>query len=288
MTDICERMGIKFQRARRKLGLSIADVAAELCISSRNLKALERGDLDELPGAVYAMGFARSYAEFLGLDADDSLQMAKHCMAMGDPERRPHVPVVERESRFPARLVLVGATSGMLLFFLAWPFVSDAGGLGESLVPEIPKHLAKLLEKEIQNPAPVTKAEPAGTTSHESEPLPSSKEPEAVIEAPAKAPLLNSISASKAQPGAAPVEIRATRDTWVMIKDEKNNTLLNGIIRSGEPFVLKGSARLLLTASDGGSLALYVGGEMVSELGRPGKVIRSVRLDIAGLLEGAS
>jgi cytoskeletal protein RodZ len=35
------------------------------------LKAIERGDYKNLPESVYAIGFIRSYAKFLGIEGDD-------------------------------------------------------------------------------------------------------------------------------------------------------------------------------------------------------------------------
>ncbi len=86
----------------------------------------------------------------------------------------------------------------------------------------------------------------------------------------------------------APVEIRANRDTWVVIKNENDQTLLRGLIRSGDSFVPERTARLRLTASDGGNLVLYVRGKPVSELGEPGYELRSLKIDVAGILKGTS
>ncbi len=50
--------------------MSIAAVQQELHIRERYLEALELDDYDQFPGDVYARGFLRSYARYLGLDAE--------------------------------------------------------------------------------------------------------------------------------------------------------------------------------------------------------------------------
>ena len=296
MSEICAAMGRKLTRARRQHKLSMNDAAEELCISLHYLKALESGRLSELPGPVYALGFLRNYAELVDLDADELAGMAKHCLDSEEAAKRPHLPEPHRESRFPARLVLVGATSAMLLFFTAWPMVDSQVGSQAGIVPMLPAHLAEQLEQPV-------KAIPEKTQAGEAMPHPDedrflSNPPQPATDGP---PLTEWLKPVDQKPGKmflqsqkepaeteTPVEIRAIRDTWVEIKNDKDQTLLKGVIRSGDSFVPERTAQLQLTASDGGNLVLYIRGRPVYELGEPGHELRSVRLDVAGLLEDTS
>src|SRR5258708_5853675 len=61
--------GADLRAARERLGWALPDVAAMLRIRPAYLEALEVGRLNALPGNVYALGFLRSYATALGLDA---------------------------------------------------------------------------------------------------------------------------------------------------------------------------------------------------------------------------
>src|SRR5882757_8101600 len=63
--------GADIRAARERLGWALPDVAAMLRIRESYLEALERGRLKQLPGNVYALGFLRTYAIALGLDADE-------------------------------------------------------------------------------------------------------------------------------------------------------------------------------------------------------------------------
>lgn len=64
-------MGATLGAEREKRHLSIDDVARELKISPRQLRALEEGDLSSLPHPAYARGFIRSYASWLGMSQEE-------------------------------------------------------------------------------------------------------------------------------------------------------------------------------------------------------------------------
>ena len=57
---------------RREMNLSLQDVEAATAIKRLFLEAIEEGNLENLgTKAVYALGFMRAYAEFLGIDPKD-------------------------------------------------------------------------------------------------------------------------------------------------------------------------------------------------------------------------
>ena len=70
MTDRGQRLGEMLRSARESRGLDRGRIERDTRIRERYLSALERGAYDELPGEVYARGFLRTYARYLGLDAD--------------------------------------------------------------------------------------------------------------------------------------------------------------------------------------------------------------------------
>ena len=56
-------------RSRRmSLGYELSEIAVALRIRLAYLEAIEQGRFGDLPGAAYANGFLRTYAEHLGLD----------------------------------------------------------------------------------------------------------------------------------------------------------------------------------------------------------------------------
>ncbi|MEI8320788.1 MAG: helix-turn-helix transcriptional regulator [Alphaproteobacteria bacterium] len=56
------------KKTRLERGYKVTDVVRALNISEDYVKALESGDVSRLPSEVYVIGFAKSYAHFLGID----------------------------------------------------------------------------------------------------------------------------------------------------------------------------------------------------------------------------
>ncbi len=69
-----ERLGDRLAAAREAKGVDILRAERETKIRRQYLGAMERGAWDELPPGVYARGFLRNYAIYLGLDADDVIE----------------------------------------------------------------------------------------------------------------------------------------------------------------------------------------------------------------------
>src|SRR3546814_9879886 len=65
-------------RARQQLGQDLRSIAQVLCIRYAYLDAIERGQYENLPGPTYAVGFMRSYAEYLGLDGTQIVDRFKN------------------------------------------------------------------------------------------------------------------------------------------------------------------------------------------------------------------
>jgi cytoskeletal protein RodZ len=63
--------------ARERKGVDLYRAERDTKIRARYLAALERGEYEELPGAVYTKGFLRNYALYLGLDPEDVIRQWK-------------------------------------------------------------------------------------------------------------------------------------------------------------------------------------------------------------------
>ena len=64
-----QNVGEQLKAARIERGLTLNEVAAQTRIPIRHLEALEVSEFSALPGSTYSIGFAKSYARFVGLDS---------------------------------------------------------------------------------------------------------------------------------------------------------------------------------------------------------------------------
>ena len=67
-TEQLKEIGAYLRQLRQEQSISTEEVAAKTVISLRILKALEEGQPEHLPEAVFIQGFIRRYADVLDLD----------------------------------------------------------------------------------------------------------------------------------------------------------------------------------------------------------------------------
>src|SRR5919201_737236 len=64
-----QAIGERLREARMRQGLDITEVEVATKIRAKYLRALENDEFGMLPGGTYVKSFLRTYAEYLGLDA---------------------------------------------------------------------------------------------------------------------------------------------------------------------------------------------------------------------------
>lgn len=125
------------RRAREVRGASLDEAARDTRLRVDQLDALEREEFDVLPGDVYVRASLRTYASYLGLDADKVTGAYARTADAGEPPPPPgKLGPVERmiaasRIRDNQRFLLVAATS-ILLVLLAFGLLSR----GESAPPK--------------------------------------------------------------------------------------------------------------------------------------------------------
>ena len=120
-------VGELLDAAREKKGVDLYRAERDTKVRARHLTALEDGDYAQLPGSVYAKGFLRNYALYLGLDPDELLSKWRDEQETGDHAEtvtmvRPPQPLVEpgRRLTFTPGLVVAGVLSVVVLLFAAY------------------------------------------------------------------------------------------------------------------------------------------------------------------------
>ncbi|WP_137885022.1 RodZ family helix-turn-helix domain-containing protein [Pseudomonas sp. 2FE] len=70
--------GETLRKARENRDWSLAEVAAQLNLTTQRLSQLETGAFDQLPGHTFARGYVRAYAKLLGMDQSLAVQEFDH------------------------------------------------------------------------------------------------------------------------------------------------------------------------------------------------------------------
>ncbi len=135
------------RRAREEAGYDVPDIAQLLRIQRPYLEAIEDGRYGDLPGTVYAIGFVRTYSDFLNLDTNDIVRRFKE-EASELSKRTDYVfPVAPTEARVPGVGILVVGVLLAALAYGAWYVTSDGEDRLVDRVSEIPDRFAELASR---------------------------------------------------------------------------------------------------------------------------------------------
>jgi len=121
-------LGETLRQARLDKSVSLADAARDTRIRRSYLEALEAEDVASLPPAVYTRGFLRTYAEYLGLNAQAMVDLYQPpARREPSPQLRPAVPRVAIPRQIPLRPVMYGISGIAFVAAIgfAWNWYQD-------------------------------------------------------------------------------------------------------------------------------------------------------------------
>lgn len=158
------QIALELSDARRRRGGDLQAIAEELRIRYDHLLALEEGRFDDLPGPTYVIGFLRSYAGYLELDAEDMITRFKTEVSNYGAPQKLHFPAPTEEGRVPTGPLLVIALALAGASYAAWYYMTSVDRLSGGGIPEVPAQIAALapLAEPVQ-PSPSTT--PASSTT---------------------------------------------------------------------------------------------------------------------------
>jgi len=158
-------LGSKLKQAREARGVPLSEVEWATKIKSTYLEALEEENYGDIPGAVYARGFLRTYALYLGLDADPLI--AEYNASAGANEIISTRPAVMAEPRglMVTPAMVVGVALVLLLaifgFYLKTQFdryqASLAAGSHPTPRAALPSPVPSTSEAHTPSPSPTAK-----------------------------------------------------------------------------------------------------------------------------------
>lgn len=140
------RIGDLLRSRRLSRDVELQDVAAALRIRRPYLQAIEDGDLSQLPGATYAIGFVRAYSDYLGLDASETVDRFKAESAALEERTELVFPEPLPGSRVPGGALIFLALLLAGMSYGGWLYVSSQDRPIAELVPALPAGLAALLD----------------------------------------------------------------------------------------------------------------------------------------------
>lgn len=313
-------VGQMLRSAREKAGKSLQDVSAATRITPTNLAALEAERFSDLPAPIYALGFVRTYANYLDLDAEEAVRRMKLENAGARAAKAVSFPKPTDRGRGPAgRLALIALLVALAVYGV-WYVTAQTGRNGELIFSSAPPPSdtlpAAAPEPEPEQAAPIEEvAAPVSGQPDDSAPedipdisapppelaLVTPEPPETVALAP-ETEISGAVAALPEAPApempppeiphdgsASPaVRLLAIADAWIEVKRADGEVITTRVLLAGEEYVPPDEPGLRLTTGNAGALEIYVNGQVVAPLGRRGVIVRAVPLDPASLAAGAA
>ncbi len=198
-------VGEDLRAARLRRGDDLATVSRVLKIRKDHLEAVEEDRLENLPGRTYAIGFVRTYAGYLGLDAAETVERYKQEISGRHDEHSPTIAAMPDEARrlpqgwrFVAGIVLLAVGYGV------WHLLS-AGSAPQS-VPPAPS----LAPPKVAAIAPAPAAPPPAAPEQTATPSPAIESSAAAATPPVTAPAAPAAATPASQPAQSSVAASAT------------------------------------------------------------------------------
>jgi cytoskeleton protein RodZ len=264
-------VGEALRAARERREESLDDVSQSLKIRKEYLAALEAGDSQVLPGRAYALGFVRSYGEYVGLDGTRLVERYKAEVA-GPGAAEPELTYPE-EQRFPK-----GAIFLALLLVIAvgyggyYLFVS--ANRAEQPVERVPARLTA--EVALQNqplvPAPVTA--PGDATAETA--------------APGQAPALPAGKLYGEKNQGSRIMLRVHLPAKILVQGADNTVYINRTLTPGDLYQVPNTVGLTVSTPDSGAVEVILDGASLGFLGTRGAMAEGLSLDPQDLVDRAN
>lgn len=297
-----ETVGETLRRTRLAKKLELQDVAAYLCIRARFLDALENGNTKELPGDAYAQGFVRSYAAYLGLDADKTVARYKQetsgRVAEAEAESGSYADN-EAETSAPKPVVLILSLIVLITVFFVWkgfhtndPVVVVAAPEPEAVTVldesyPLPEQTAELAaETAVEGPVPPVppkKPQVPAAAEYAAEP--------AVVSEPAAVDVEIPVRRAPAEESVENIHIYGQRNvnprlvlvaneaSWIEVR-RGENILISRVLNKGDRYqVSRNPEDLFLKTGNAGGLDIYLDGELMPSVGPQGALRSNVPLN---------
>jgi cytoskeleton protein RodZ len=300
-----ETVGQDLRAARLRRGDDLATVSRALKIRKDHLEAVEEDRLENLPGRTYAIGFVRTYAGYLGLDATETVERYKQEISgRHDEHSSPTIAAMPDEPRrLPQGWRFVAGIVVLAVGYGVWHLLS--AGSAPQAVPPAPS-LAPPKVAAITPPAPPPAVpEQTATPSPAIESSAAASAPPAASATPPQASPAAANTAAAAQPSAIPspaqaeaspsptaagtvfgknnrnprVVLKAKGDTHVMVRGQNGVVYINRDLKTGDSYQLPNAVGLTLSTTNAGAVEMDLDGQVMGVAGGDQQSADDVPLD---------
>jgi cytoskeleton protein RodZ len=303
-----ETVGQDLRAARLRLGEDLATVSRTLKIRKDHLEALEEDRFEALPGRAYAVGFIRSYSDYLGLDSVQCVERFKLEIAGRGEAELPVMQEVIEERKLPHGWLVIAAVVTALIIYGAYHLAMSADSLANQPVAAVPQQFEP---KVAQAPRPVTPkpaqiqtlAVPAAQGASPSLPpgqqvatatppavttLPNSAAGQQPANAPGAATAPAQGQTYGAQNKNARVVLRVHAATHITVEGPDGRFFINRELQPGDTYNVPLVPGVTLTAANGSAVELDLDGQSMGTVSKDGGETEEFPLDPQSVADHAN
>jgi cytoskeleton protein RodZ len=316
-----DTVGQELRAGRLRRGDDLATVSRDLKIRKDHLEAVEEDRLENLPGRTYAIGFVRSYAGYLGLDATEVVERYKQEISgRHDDHMQTVAPMPDEPRRLPQGWRFVAGIVVLAVGYGVWHLLS-AGSAPQAVPPppSLAPPKAAIVAPPPASPAPApeqtaTPSPAIDNSAAASAPVPAPAAPTpnntAVAPAPAPAPAAtaqHSAIPSPAQTASLPatatdtasaapvvygksnanprVVLKAKNDTHITVRGANGAVYINRGLKAGDTYQLPNAVGLTLSTTDAGAVELDLDGQAIGVAGGVQQSAENIPLDPQAIVD---
>lgn len=285
------KVGLLLKEVRMKQGKTIPEIAQELCIRKIYLIAIEESDYNNIPEYPYGIGFIRSYADYLGLDGVNIVQMYKEEAEANLRKNNPYFVIEPQvEATVPSKKYLMISLLAVIAIYFAWSMynrMNDDSPVDEEVVEEtINSENGNSGETPADYPLKVEDFSTTVETTATVENLPvvdavnaENNNPQVVVKEgnfvaepaakvePAQA-VVPSIDVKPAKEVAASVSadkglvLKIKKDTWVEVKNDQK-LYLSKVLVAGDSYAIPSDKNLRLSVGKSEGIDVTLDGKVI-------------------------
>jgi cytoskeleton protein RodZ len=270
-----ETVGQDLRAARLRRGDDLATVSRALKIRKDHLEALEEDRIEALPGRTYAVGFVRTYSEFLGLDPGQSVERFKSQIAGRGEEPTPTITVIDEDDhrRLPQGWKIIAAVVFALVAYGAYHLlIPVADKMSAPAVAPVP---AQYAPKAVHHAAPKPPPKPVVTPQA---PADGAAAPVATPPVQQEAPLPPGHVYGQ-QNHNARVVLRVRAATRLLVQGSNGTTYINRTLNPGDSYMVPDQVGVTMTTADAGAIEVDLDGVSMGAAGRKGQIAETISLD---------
>lgn len=239
-----QTVGEILRAEREKKNLSVKDIENGTSIRALYITAIEEENYKIVPGEVYLKGFIRNYANYLGLDGKELVELYRQSQ-QSTVEQVPleqrlkqerHKPRDPQEKSSWGKYVAAGVV--IIAVVGAAAFMMPNNNSGQ--------------EKEKQPPVAQNKSTP--------------------VPAPAAPPQTPPNTTPAAVSSPVVIKAKFSEECWTLVTAD-GKEIYEGVPKPGESFTWEAKKNIVITVGNAGGIDLVYNGQPVGKLGAKGEVV---------------